>query len=71
MSQPGKAQGTIAVGHIRHRPGQTLLYQLVQQHYPEFEALMAAQGTLAGILADDALHHRITRDELIQRLFGK
>jgi len=28
-------------------------------------------GTLAGILAEVALHHRITREELIQRLFGK
>jgi len=28
-------------------------------------------GTLAGILADVASHHRITRDELVQRLFEK
>ena len=28
----------------RHRPEQTLLYQLVAQHYPPFADLMAAQG---------------------------
>ena len=28
----------------RHRPEQTLLYQLVEQHYPEFVEFMAAQG---------------------------
>ena len=29
----------------RHRPEQTLLYRLVEQHYPEFADAMAAQGT--------------------------
>jgi predicted RNA binding protein YcfA (HicA-like mRNA interferase family) len=28
-------------------------------------------GTLAAILADVATHHSTTRDELIQKLFGK
>ena len=28
----------------RHRPEQTLLYRLVEQHYPEFADAMAAQG---------------------------
>lgn len=28
----------------RHRPEATLLYRLVEQHYPEFTAAMAAQG---------------------------
>ncbi len=28
----------------RHRPEQTLLYQIVEQHYPEFRDVMAAQG---------------------------
>ena len=27
----------------RHRPEQTLLYQIVEQHYPEFRDVMAAQ----------------------------
>ena len=29
----------------RHRPEQTLLYQLVEQHYPAFVAQLATQGT--------------------------
>ena len=28
----------------RHRPEHTLLYRLVEQHYPEFADAMAAQG---------------------------
>ena len=28
----------------RHRPEQTLLYQLVEQHYPEFAEMMQSQG---------------------------
>lgn len=31
--------------HARHRPGQTLLYQLIQRHYPTFAGLMAGQGS--------------------------
>lgn len=31
--------------HVRHRPEQTLLYQLVERYYPEFARLMAAQGS--------------------------
>ena len=31
-------------GYQRHRPEQTLLYQLVVQYYPAFADLMAAQG---------------------------
>ena len=29
----------------RHRPEQTLLYQLVEEYYPAFVAQLAAQGT--------------------------
>ena len=29
----------------RHRPEQTLLYQLVERHYPAFVAQLATQGT--------------------------
>jgi ribosomal protein S27E len=29
----------------RHRPEETLLYQIVDKHYPDFQALMAAQGS--------------------------
>jgi hypothetical protein len=28
----------------RHQPEQTLLYRIVEQHYPEFREVMAAQG---------------------------
>jgi ribosomal protein S27E len=31
--------------YVRHQPELTLLYQLVQQHYPVFESLMGAQGS--------------------------
>ncbi len=31
--------------YVRHRPEQTLLYQLVARHYPEFARLMAEQGS--------------------------
>ena len=30
--------------YVRHRPEQTLLYQLVEHHYPAFAHLMARQG---------------------------
>jgi hypothetical protein len=30
--------------YIRHRPEQTLLYQLVERYYPELAELMAVQG---------------------------
>ena len=33
-----------AVDYARHRPEQTLLYQLVEEHYPAFVALREAQG---------------------------
>jgi hypothetical protein len=28
----------------RHRPETTLLYQLVERHWPEFKAMLSAQG---------------------------
>jgi len=31
-------------GYARHRPETTLLYQLVEQHYPVFRALRAEAG---------------------------
>ena len=33
------------VHYERHRPERTLLYQLVQEYYPAFQAHLAAQGT--------------------------
>ena len=34
----------LAPRHERHRPETTLLYQIVEKHYPGFLALLAAQG---------------------------
>ena len=31
-------------GYAQHRPESTLLYQLVEQHYPEFRDLRAREG---------------------------
>ena len=39
----GKA-GAGAPAYARHRPEQTLLYRLVEEHYPAFEARLAAEG---------------------------
>jgi hypothetical protein len=43
MLSPGKD----AIGHItyeRHRPEQTLLYKLVEKHYPDLVEQLDAQG---------------------------
>jgi hypothetical protein len=47
MAQAGKdaSPGGGAVRYERHRPETTLLYQLVDEHYPAFADRMAAQGT--------------------------
>ncbi|MFT5573984.1 MAG: hypothetical protein ACI9FR_002920 [Cryomorphaceae bacterium] len=39
-----KSAGTNAIGYERHRPEQTLLYQLVERYYPELVALLSEQG---------------------------
>ncbi len=31
-------------GYQRHKPEQTLLYQIIEHHYPEFHELMEAQN---------------------------
>jgi ribosomal protein S27E len=36
---------TGSVAYARHRPEQTLLYQLVERHYPQFARLMAEQSS--------------------------
>src|SRR5689334_18301406 len=33
-----------SAGHARHRPEATLLYQIVERHYPEFVAVREAGG---------------------------
>ena len=30
--------------YVRHRPEQTLLYRIVEEHYPAFRDLLAKQG---------------------------
>ncbi len=34
-----------AAGYKRHLPERTLLYQLVEEYYPELQAQLAARGT--------------------------
>jgi len=33
-----------AVGYVRHRPEQTVLYQLIEEHYPAFVSTLEASG---------------------------
>ena len=40
------AEGDVALGYERHRPGKTLLYQIVEQYYPDFRSAMEAQDRL-------------------------
>ena len=47
MPQVHAGKDADAVGarrYERHRPERTLLYRLVEQHYPEFAEAMATQG---------------------------
>ncbi len=45
MWRPGRPAGIgILVVTTSHRPEQTLLYQIVDEYYPAFAALMAEQG---------------------------
>jgi len=45
MQQAGTASNGERFKYQRHQPEQTLLYQLVERHYDEFQSLLAAQGT--------------------------
>lgn len=45
MPQAGTASNGERFKYQRHQPEQTLLYQLVERHYDEFQSLLAAQGT--------------------------
>ena len=44
---PGReaSSGVGAPPYVRHRPERTLLYQLVEEYFPEFKAHLAARGT--------------------------
>lgn len=45
MWRPGRPAGDRDTGRYQsHRPEQTLLYQIVDEYYPAFAALMAEQG---------------------------
>ena len=45
MPLPGNTDTSFGARHQRHRPEQTLLYQLVERYYPEFVRLMVFQGS--------------------------
>ncbi|WP_171252670.1 transposase zinc-binding domain-containing protein, partial [Acinetobacter baumannii] len=44
MSSARNARASQVPNYERHRPEQTLLYQLVQQHYPVFKSSLDDQG---------------------------
>ena len=44
MLLAGNAEKGFAPGYQRHKPEQTLLYQIIEHHYPDFQALMEAQN---------------------------
>ena len=45
MSPAGSASNRERFKYQRHRPEQTLLYQLIERHYDEFQSLLAVHGT--------------------------
>ena len=48
------AEGDAGPGYERHGPEQTLLYQIIEQHYPDFLSAMEAQDRpLAGYAQDE------------------
>jgi hypothetical protein len=48
------AEGDAGPGYERHRPEQTLLYQIIEQHYPDFLSAMEAQDRpLPGYVQDE------------------
>ena len=44
LPQPDKMSGDVAPAYVRHRPEQTLLYQLVEQYWPEFQTQLSETG---------------------------
>ena len=42
--QFSQEQPNSAAAYIRHRPETTLLYQIVQEYWPEFQAELASHG---------------------------
>ncbi len=48
------AEGDVAPGYKRHRPEKTLLYQIIERHYPDFRSAMEAQDRpLPGYVQDE------------------
>lgn len=48
------AEGDAEPGYERHRPEQTLFYQIIEQHYPDFRSAMEAQDRpLPGYVQDE------------------
>jgi hypothetical protein len=43
LPQPDRISG-VAPAHVRHKPEQTLLYQLVEQYWPEFQTQLSETG---------------------------
>ena len=43
LPQPGRMLGVAPV-YVRHKPEQTLLYQLVAQYWPEFQTQLSGTG---------------------------
>jgi hypothetical protein len=43
LPQPERMSG-VAPAHVRHKPEQTLLYQLVEQYWPEFQMQLSETG---------------------------
>ena len=44
MSLARNAKASLSPGYERHQPEHTLLYQLVEKHYPVFKASLEQQG---------------------------
>lgn len=42
--QPDRMSGNVAPAYVRHKPEQTLLYQLVEQDWPEFQTQLSETG---------------------------
>jgi hypothetical protein len=43
LPQPDRMSG-VAPAHVRHKPEQTLLYQLVEQYWPDFQTQLSETG---------------------------
>ena len=43
-SQPDRMSGDVAPAYVRHKPEQTLLYQLVEQYWTEFQTQLRETG---------------------------